>query len=347
MLQLFYKTSAITSKEWNKAYSKIQSIAHNFPLKLIRVESYNGYSPNLDKDHFDLEENIGTPEECLSFYGDWLSYTMGTTIRFYKNWDNYVAKELIGKEEDTNKPITWYPHYPFRNNGTPTKANGLSTKYGYIDARHAAYEYAIIAIAIMLENLLPHKVFLIASKIPLENINDVVNWLETHFNEPFELPIYFDKIRLLNSFRNEYTDKMHVVCRMEHLFRNQYKRNMEFAIKEIGYQPSFECYSDILSSNRFGTFGFSDVLDPWIAVTQDLESTLELISTSKKLTLEREGKKEAKEYDLRYILKDLLGNFILWTPQQREELAHFYTNKTALETGEESLWGMLYRMTGN
>ncbi|NJL77467.1 MAG: hypothetical protein HC892_22940 [Saprospiraceae bacterium] len=134
---------------------------------------------------------------------------------------------------------------------------------------------------------------------------------------------------------------------MEHLFRNQHKRNIAFAIENIGYKPSFDCYADILSSNTFGTFGFSDVLDPWIAVTQDLESTLEIIAASKKITIEKQGKQEAKEYDLTAILKDFLCKFILWTPQQREELAHFYTNKEALETGDESLWGMIYRMTGN
>ncbi|NJL77468.1 MAG: hypothetical protein HC892_22945 [Saprospiraceae bacterium] len=157
MLQLFYKTSSISSHEWDEAYKRIESIAHHFPLKLIRVEAYSGYEPHLDKDHFDLQEHVNTQEECLSFYGDWDSYTTGTTIRFYKNWGKYILTELSGKETDPNKPITWFPHYPFRNDGTLPQANGQSTKYGYIDARNAAYEYAILAIGIMLENLLPKK----------------------------------------------------------------------------------------------------------------------------------------------------------------------------------------------
>jgi hypothetical protein len=347
MLQLFFKASSISSKDWERAYPRIESIATHFPLKLMRVEAYYGYQPQLDIDHFELRENIGTPDERLSFYGDWVSYTTGITVRFYKNWEKHVLNVLTGEETDPSKPITWFPHYPFRNDGTLPQANGLSPKNDYIDTRDALYEYAILAIGIMLENLLPNKVFLTAMEQNSENIEEVVTWLENHFNESFQMPIYFDKKRLLASFIHEYTDKSQAVCRMEHLFRKQYKRNMIFALENIGYKPTFDCYADILSDSTFGTFGFADVLDPWIAATQDLENTLDLIAASKKLTLERGEKKEVKEYDLSYILKKFLKEYILWTPLQREELDHFYTNKQALEAGDESLWGMLYRMTGN
>lgn len=347
MLQLFFKTSAITPQEWEHAYLRIHSIVTHFPLKLIRIEAYNGYQANLDKDHFELRENIGTPDESIAFYGDWTTYTTGTTIRFYKKWDKYCTEELQGQEIDSSKPITWFPHYPFRDEGNLPQVNAASTKYGYIDTRGAAYEYAVLAIAIMLENQLPGKVFLMAIEQQLENIQDVVNWLSAHFEADFDLPIYFDKKRLLHSFIQEYQEPVQAVFRMEDLFYNQYKKNIAFALEKIGYQATFDCYADILSHNTFGTFGFSDVLDPWIAATQDLESTLELVAKSKQLIKERGNEKAAEAYDLTQLLESFLKEFILWTPQQREELDHFYTNKSAVETGDESLWGMIYRMTGN
>jgi len=346
MLQLFFKTT-ITPQEWEHVYQRIYSIVTHFPLKLIRIEAYYGYQADLDKDHFELRENIGTPDESIAFYGDWTSYTTGTTIRFYKNWDKHLKEELEGQEKDSSKPITWFPHYPFRNDGSLTQANGATTKYGYIDTRGAAYEYAILAIAIMLENQLPGKVFLTAVEQHLENIEDVVNWLSVHFETPFALPIYFDKKRLLHSFIHEYPESAQAVCRLEHLYCNQHKKNIVFALENIGYQATFDCYADILSSNTFGAFGFSDVLDPWIAATQDLESTLELVAKSKQLTKDRGEEKASKAYDLTQLLESFLEEFILWGPQQREELEHFYTNKEALETGDESLWGMIYRMSGN
>ncbi len=55
---------------------------------------------------------------------------------------------------------------------------------------------------------------------------------------------------------------------------------------------------------------------------------------------------EAEKYDLSALLNGLLQKFVLWTPQQREELEHFYTNKQALETGSEDLWGSLMRIAG-
>lgn len=347
MLQLFFKTSAISPQEWENAYLRMLSIVTHFPLKLVRIEAYYGYQANLDKDHFELRENIGTPDESLAFYGDWTSYTIGTTIRFYKNWHKHLAEELDGGEEDPNKPITWFPHYPFRNDGSLPQANGASTKYGYIDTRGAAYECAILAIGIMLENLLPGKIFMTAMEQQLEHIEDVVTWLSAHFEAHFDLPIHFDKKRLLHSFIQEYPEPAQAAYRMEHLFRKQYKKNMAFAIEHVGYRAAFDCYADVLSSNTFGTFGFADVLDPWIAVTQDLERTLELVAKSKQLTQEQGDEEEIKAYDLTHLLKSFLKKLILWTPQQREELDHFYTNKEALERGDESLWGMLYRMTGN
>ena len=114
MLQLFYKTSAITSIEWDKAYSKIQSITHNFPLKLIRSQHYDYDDSRLDIDHFELVENAGTADEYLSFKGDWLSYKFGVNIRFFKDWEQHKKNELHGKETDPNKPITWFPYIPFR-----------------------------------------------------------------------------------------------------------------------------------------------------------------------------------------------------------------------------------------
>ncbi len=146
MLQLFFKSSEITQKTWGIAFQRIVSIVHSFPLKLIRIESYDGYSRELDKDHFDLCVEKDTPNEHLSFYGDWTSYTSGTTIKFSRHWDHHQKYNLSGEAVDKHKPITWYPHIPFKDDGALPPANGASTAFGYIDTRGALYEYAIIAI---------------------------------------------------------------------------------------------------------------------------------------------------------------------------------------------------------
>jgi hypothetical protein len=52
----------------------------------------------------------------LAFCGDWVSYTAGCTVRFYKNWEKYVEKQLSEETIEPNKPLTWHPHKPFRNN---------------------------------------------------------------------------------------------------------------------------------------------------------------------------------------------------------------------------------------
>ncbi|MEY3241193.1 MAG: hypothetical protein RIR11_2631 [Bacteroidota bacterium] len=347
MLQLFLKTSDISAENWAIVYQKISDLVTAFPLKLLRIESYNGYESNQDKDHLNLLVNLGMEDEHLAFYGDFISWTSGTTIRFYKNWEKHRQLALESAHSDPSKPITWYQPTTFKNDGSIPEANGEATIYGYIDTRNALYQYAIIAIGVLLENVLPGRAFLIAQDQDISNIQQVTEWLEGHFQENFDLPIYFDKKRLLDSFVQEYPDKKDAVERMEYLYPNEYKRNMVFALEHLGYEPTFRFYAQVLSDCIFGTFGFSDVLDPWIAATQDLEKALQLISESKRLLLERGDTAAADKYDLNLVLTKLLDQFVLWTPQQREELDHFYTNKEALETGNEGLWGAIFRMAGH
>ena len=345
MIQLFIQISKINEAIWADAYKRIESIVQSFPLKLLRVESFNRYSNNLDKDHLDLYIDKDTINEHLSFYGDWTSFSYGNSIKFYKNWQKHIELATNKKQDNSDKSIFWTPYIPFKNDGSLPEANGAGTPYGYLETNGTCYEYAIIAIGIMLENLMPNAAFVIASEQKNETINPIIDWLENHFKEPFNSPIYFDRIKLLNVLSNEYENKSHLVCRIEHIYRKQYFRNIQFALEHIGYEPTFNFYAEILSDNTFGTFGFSDVLDPWIAASQDLESTLALIAQSKKISLQRDGKLY-KEYDLSSTLKQLLNEFILWTPLQREQLDHFPTNKEALETGSEDLWGTLRRMAG-
>ncbi len=348
MLQLFLKTSSITDNDWSKAYRKIVELAEAFPLRLMRIESYNGFERDQqDKDHFDLIINRGQADEHLSFYGDYMSWTTGTSIRFYKNWSKHCELELEKANSDPKMPVTWSPPTPFKDDGSVPETNGESTKYGYIDVRGALYKYAIIAIGILLENRFPGSAFLTAPDDDTYDIDQVHTWLEGHFGENFDLPIYFDKKRLLDSFLNYYDDPKHAVERLEHLYRKQFKRNMTFAVEYIGYEPTFRFYAEVLSNCWFGTFGFSDVLNSWIAATQDLESTLNLVAESKRLRLERGDAEQARKYDLNQILEELLNDYILWSPRQREELECFYTNKTSLETGEEDLWGSIWRMVGH
>lgn len=351
MIQLFFQAKNISTADWSVVYPKIVELLTAFPLTLVRLEAYNGYEKGLDKKHFNLQEGIGTIDERISFYGDWMSYTSGMQVTFYKNWAKQVEQALTGNLFEDHKPITWQPYQRFKDDGSFPDANGLSFCNDYINTNDAPYEYALIAVGILLENLLPTKVFLTAQEQYLENIQKVVEWLEFHFKQSFKRPLYFDKPRLLASFIHEYADKKGAVSRMEHLYRKQFKRNITFAIDHIGYEAAFDFYSEVLTLYSFGTYGFANVLDAWIAVTKDLESTLNLIAASKKLLIvEGTGEdwlaRELAEYDLTKLLKKWLNNYLLWTPQQRELLDQFYTNKEALETGKEDLFGSLMQLSG-
>ena len=350
MIQIFVQPSKITQQTWGIAYERIKLIAENFPTKLVRLESFNGFDPSLDKEYLDLTVDVGTTNEHISVWRDWISYSGSLTVKFYKHLDQQIKQFSYGKEVDPDKPVTWYEHVPYKNDGDVPGANGLNLySYPYMDIEVAPYKYALLAIGTMLENLLPNAALVTVWTDDEVSFEPVTNWLENLFDENFDLPFFSNKERLIASFRDSYREKKHAVCRLAHLFRQKHRHNMRLAIDHIGYEPAFEFYSEVLADTNFGSFGFSDILMPWIAATEDLDSVLSLVLASKNFLLnlgDERSANEAKKYDLTYILKELLNSYILWSPLQREELAAFYTNRKALETGHEDLFGSIKRMMG-
>lgn len=351
MIQFFIKPSVINEQNWQMAYEKICSIVSNFPTKLYRLESYNGFSPELDKKHLDVFVDKGTENEHLSFYGDWMSYTGGRNVRFYKSWEQQLEKASYLKEIDTNKPAAWFPHQDYKNDGSVPEGNGIMPySYYYINPEGAHQIYPLIAIGILFENLFKDAAFMTVRDETEATIDATHNWMESHFQQSFTYPLYFNKIDLLQLLVPHYTDKKDVAYRFAHLYRQQHKQNMEFLIPHLSYDTTFAFYTEVLADTSFGTFGFNDVLMPWIAVTKDLENTIDLVMASKAWLLKDKNNTrnidKAAKYDLTYILEQVLNQYILWTPRQREQLAHFYTNKEALETGEEDLFGSIRRMMG-
>lgn len=354
MIQIFLKPSAVTAGAWELAYERIRSIAEHFPTKLIRLESYTDYENKFNVEHFDLVVNEGLANEYISFRGDWMSYTGKDRVVFFKDWEKQQAyAHSFSKELDPSKPIVWMPDQPYRNYGKSLMANGIVLhNYYMIETEGAHYHAALMAIGTMLENLFPDSAFMAMEESGnAELVAAVVGWLAAHFGEDFDDPLYTDRPRLLASLRQADASDQEIVSRLAHIYAEKHKHNMEFALQNIGYQPTIEVYSEQLArGNSFGTFGFSDLLDPWMAATQSLEATLDLIATAKKLLLSDPGNEtdiaEAQKYDYTYILEKLLDDYILWTPLQREKLAHFHTNQQALEGKQEDLFETMSRMMG-
>lgn len=348
-MQLFLKTTKFVETDWDNSYNRILKIVNQFPLKLERIESYDGFSKNIDKIHYDLIVNRNNHEEYVSFWSDQMSYTAGSSVKFYKNWEIQKKIGFTDSEKDTTKPIIWYMPEVFNFSGYLPEANGAKLFPDYLDTR-ALYRYVVLAIGIMLENNLPGRAFLIALETTIEEVNHTIKWLEYIFNETIDMPLYFDKMQLLENIKEHYDDKVDLVGRMDMLYIKQFKNNMEFALQQIGYKPTLDYYARVLAYAHWGTFGFSDIFSPWIAATKDLEKALELLTHSKKILLSdpknEHNVKKAEKYDYTEILKDLLNQYILWTPTQREFLDKFYTNKQVLETGSEDLFGTLMRIGG-
>ena len=349
MLQIFFQSSKITNTEWSKMYSQIMKIVEHYPLKLLRLESYDGFSSELDKLHADIIVNRNLPDEHISFWGDSFTFYGYKTVEFYKDWKMQVENVLEKHEKTQDKPISWSKISYRAFSGELIQANGDALFYEYFDTNYV-YGYVLLAIGMLLENLLPGKVLLIINDVEIDTIIETKSWAEWILNEKLDMPVYLNKSDILDSLVGHYTTKEELVGRMEMLYESPFAENMIFAIENIGYQPSLDYYSKLLADTSFGTYGFSDILQAWMKATEDLEKTLQLIDNSKTYLLSdpnnEKNIKEAKKYDYAFILEILLSNFILWTPEQRESLDLFYTNKDYLETGKEDLLGSLLRIAG-
>jgi len=350
MIQLFFSNSKINANEWEIAYSKIVQIVEGFPFKLLRLESYNGFSSELDSLHCDLYVNKDTEDEYISFYIDGLTFKGGDTVCFYKKWEKQVSKGLYDNEVINNeKPLYWFPVDEHAFSGNPIKANGVSLFSSSFDSG-AIYRYVVLAIGIFLENYFIGRVLLIVNDFDNTKIFETKKWTEWLLHENLSMPMYLDKNGMLDLLKDHYDRPEDLVGRIENLYPHSLVTSMAYCIENVGYNASLCYYAKLLSTTRFKTFGFSDILQPWIAVTKDLEKCLQLIAKSKEILLSNANERsiaEAEEYDLKEILKDLLSNYILWTPEQREKLDFFYTNKKALETGKEDLFGTIMRIEGN
>ena len=242
MIQIFLRSDIISEKDWDNVYKRIQKITNRFPLQLERIESYNGFQKEIDKTHYNLTENEGKEEESLSFWADRMSYSAGFSVKFYKKWEIQKKRSVSGEVKDSSKPIIWDIPEVFDFSGYPPTANGAQIFETYLDTS-AVYRYAVLAIGIMIENVLPGRAFLVSLETASKDINNTVKWLEYIFKEKFDTPVYFDKARLLDNLTECYDNKADLVARLDKLYLRQFKKNMEFALQNIAYKPSLEYYA--------------------------------------------------------------------------------------------------------
>lgn len=235
MFQLYLQTAQLSAADWAKAYTEIRSLLAGFPLPLLRIESYNGFSPKLDKEHLDLTEQAGTPDEHLSFFGDAMSYTHQFTVRFYRDWTKQQAEGMWGEPIDPTRPLLWYPGTVQRNDGSLPQANGAAIgRHGYAEHEGALYRYALLAIGILMENLFPGRALVMDDEQTEEDALAMCQWLEGHFGGSFAPPIYHDRQRVLAQLTDQYASPRELVARFDQLYRRQYLANMRFALTNVG-----------------------------------------------------------------------------------------------------------------
>jgi hypothetical protein len=338
------KTTGIKADDWEKAWQNMTKIVKAVPVTFFRYKHYTETKDGTSYFTTKLIENEGTDNENLSFKGDALSLCFGEYFMIHRNFEK--LKELlppVNVVED--KPVYWIPEKGIGDRYTIyANGNTLGKEWG-IKAGQSPHLYIILAIGILYENYFPEN-FFIWSDTPQDEVDKVHSWLENLFEQSFNKPICHDVSSMIVKLKKHYEKTIHIMTRVDCLYRSSESVKIHHFLAHFGNESTLFYYAHKLSKTSFGTYGFYDLLDAWMNVTKNLELTLALLARSKELlNLQNEKVKEEK-YDLTVILKSLLKNYILWTPQQRERLDIFFTNKKRLETGSENLFDMLFRMKG-
>jgi hypothetical protein len=351
MIRIFIQHQKISEAEWQSCYSAIDKMIKSFPLPLQRIEAYNGWSKEINKVHADLIKDKGTEDECICFWGDAIGFTFGNQIYFYKHWQKMVEHLKHNKNYVEPMPVYWGPHQPFLNKGESAECNGSGFLSGYIESV-GPYSFLIMAIGIYFENRWPSAAMIAIEDTATEDIQEVVHWMNTVLDDNFSLPLYENADLLLQALVPFYKNKSEVVHRLLFFYQRQYKYVLETCLPFIDFEDLLKAFAEMLRNSRFGTVGFSDILNAWIAVIADLDKTLELVATCDnfhKINADYSNYsfEQSTQYDYTYLLKSLLSDYILWTPEMRESLMHFNTNKNALDTGNRDLWESIHLLTGN
>ena len=340
MQNLYLQPNRITPAAWARTYERLKTVLLNFPTRLNRHETFDGFTPTLDKVHVDILLDEGSPEERIETNSDWMRCTVGRRICFYQDWAKQQEALHLDTPINPNKPLLWEATKTYSNDGDWPRSNGASLfRSGTLDGSPTARTPLLMVLSVLLENELPGAALALAPRVDEQLQEAAIDWLTAQFGDAFTPLVMGSRSRVLETLRGSYATERKLVSRFAHLYRKQHWDNMAFALQRIGYAPTLDFYAETLSNTWWGTFGFYDVLDPWIGATQDLTATLELIERSKAWP---SAKVEA--YDYRDILKHLLGQHILFTPQQREFLQQLPNNEAALSTGEEDLWGSMHRI---
>ena len=341
------KTTGIDPQAWESTWQEMISIIEAIPLTFLRLLYPKENQYNCEVFTTNIIDKKDAKQENLSFKGDSLSLSFGEAFLIHRNLE--TLKDLLPHAEVVeDKPVYWIPEEAIGDSYTIyANGNTLGQSWG-IKTGLASYHYVIVAIGMLYENRFPENLFM-WSNTPHEEVETVRIWLEQHFKQDFKMPICHDMEAMVDKLEEFYTPNQ-IMVRIDCLNRRNESLKIKTFLKHFGNKWVLSFYASKLSHTSFGTFGFYNVIEAWMNITQDLEFTLSLIAESKKIlnasNASKEQIEEGEKYNLTIFLKYLLKTYILWTPQQRERLELFYTNKERLETGSENLMDILFRMRG-
>ncbi len=297
----------VSDKDWEAAWHESLDIFKRFPLPLSRhdIETQLGEKRHVYSTNLIL--NKGEKDECWYLEGDLLSKQSAETFSLYRH--------LAAYQENKHGHSGCYDESVFKTNSPEYHSSSNGIKLWGRKTQGYPFHLAILAVGIMLENKFPDNCY-IYGDIDENQVENMLAWLETTYEQSFDKPICFDADRLFEKLSTVYTDQKALLERFTTLYQGDATTEFKALLQLIGKKAVYNHYAKDL--NDFSS------LDQWGAhkimrtVLEASESVPELVAFIEN-AIEKRDKKD-KSFEWTDVLSMLCNDYIFVNPIQRESI---------------------------
>ncbi|MGL1890196.1 MAG: hypothetical protein OCD02_01150 [Spirochaetaceae bacterium] len=306
--------SGVTQEEWSRVYEESKLVLKNFPVDLIRLTLDNVAGHERYVLSKQICENIGTDDENWQISGDLKSLKQAETFELYKFEVNKHcftnnSKDVLFANEDDLVYVDC--------NGT--QILGGKTQ-GY------PYHLAILSVAILIENRLGDKAFVLGD-ITTSECRAVVNWMNGFLKKTVQMPLTMDGQKLWDRIYPLYDNIDSVINRFKVLSREDNITQSEIIYKNTNNNDFEEnLKTQIVNYKSITQIGASRIIEEALVVLKDVRRVIEIFVLSK-----------SEVFKLDELLELLCSKFITIPIEKRSSLLNFSVNSNKLNTVEDQL----------
>jgi hypothetical protein len=262
----------IQAEEWERVYQESLIVIKNFPAPLMRLDrrTIDGDKRYVYTKGVVIDEGLVT--EYWDICGDLTSYQRAENFSLFKDMSHYtkkISEKFIGQDVLFADPEHGKSELDY--------IDCLGSKIFDEKTQGYPYHLAILAIAILIESRFPKQTFTYG-EFDREQVNHVIQWLNTFLANPVSLPICLDGERLLNRIAHLYEDVNYVYARFSTLYRDSLDSCLSLFSVRFGDQIIPIVAESLKGYHSPTQLGAKKIILAFLESTQNIDSVAHLVS---------------------------------------------------------------------